>query len=68
MGEAFNVFNFSNVYTVSTQQYTYTGPGTGACGGHTNGCLVPTPSFLAPTATNNNLVGARQLLVSTIAP
>ena len=32
VGEAFNVFNFSNVYTVSTQQYTYTGPGTGVCG------------------------------------
>jgi hypothetical protein len=64
VGEAFNVFNFSNVYAVSTQQFTYTGPGAGVCTGHTNGCLVPTPTFFAPTATNNNLVGARQLQLS----
>ena len=64
VGEAFNVFNFTNVYTLSTQQYTYTGGGTGACTGHANGCLVPTPSFFAPTATNNNLYGARQLQLS----
>ena len=29
LGEAFNVFNHTNVYTVNTQQYTYTGPGNG---------------------------------------
>ncbi|HXA50683.1 MAG TPA: hypothetical protein VNV86_10285 [Candidatus Acidoferrum sp.] len=37
LGEAFNVFNHTNVYTVNTQQYTYTGPGTGVCSSHTNG-------------------------------
>ena len=29
LGEAFNVFNHTNVFTVNTQQYTYTGPGVG---------------------------------------
>ncbi len=64
LGEAFNVFNHTNVFSVNTQQYTYTGPGTGACTGHTNGCLVPVTSFLTPSATNNNLFGARQLQIS----
>jgi hypothetical protein len=64
LGEAFNLFNHTNVYAVNTQQYTYTGPGTGVCGGHTNGCLVPVSSFLTPSATNNNLFGARQLQIS----
>ena len=49
---------------VNTQQYTYTGAGTGACAGTRNGCLVPVPSFLTPSATNNNLFGARQLQIS----
>ena len=64
LGEAFNVFNHTNVFTVNTQQYTYTGPGTGVCTGHANGCLVPVTSFLTPSATNNNLFGARQLQIS----
>jgi hypothetical protein len=64
LGEAFNIFNHTNVFTVNTQQYTYTGPGVGVCGAHTNGCLVPVTSFLTPSATNNNLFGARQLQVS----
>lgn len=64
LGEAFNVFNHTNVFSVNTQQYTYTGPGVGVCGGHANGCLVPVASFLTPSATNNNLFGARQLQIS----
>ena len=64
LGEAFNIFNHTNVFTVNTQQYTYTGPGVGACSGHTNGCLIPVTSFLTPSATNNNLFGARQLQIS----
>jgi hypothetical protein len=63
-GEAFNLFNKTNVYSVNTQQYTYTAAGSGACTGHTNGCLVSVPSFLTPSATNNNLFGARQLQIS----
>ena len=51
-------------FTVNTQQCTYTGPGSGVCNGHVNGCLVPVTSFLTPSATNNNLLGARQLQIS----
>jgi hypothetical protein len=64
LGEAFNVFNHTNVFAVNTQQYTYTAAGSGACSGHSNGCLVPVSSFLTPSATNNNLYGARQLQIS----
>jgi hypothetical protein len=64
LGEAFNIFNFTNVYAVNTTQYTYTAAGTGACAAHTNGCLVPQATFLTPSATNNNLFGARQLQIS----
>ena len=64
LGEAFNILNHTNVFSVNTQQYTYTGPGAGVCNGHTNGCLVPVSSFLTPSATNNNLFGARQLQIS----
>ena len=64
LAEAFNLFNHTNIFTVNTTQYTYTGPGAGVCGGHTNGCLVPQTSFLTPSATNNNLYGARQLQLS----
>jgi len=64
LGEAFNVFNHTNVYSVNTQQYTYFGPNAGVCNGHTNGCLVPVTTFLTPSATNNNLFGARQLQLS----
>jgi len=64
IGEAFNLFNFTNAYTVNTTQYTYTAAGSGVCAGHTNGCLVPQTSFLTPSATNNNLFGARQLQLS----
>jgi hypothetical protein len=64
LGEAFNIFNHTNAYSVNTQQYTYTGPGVGVCAAHSNGCLVPVTSFLTPSATNNNLFGARQLQIS----
>ena len=64
LGEAFNVFNHTNIFAVNTTQYTYTGANAGVCAGHTNGCLVPQTSFLTPSATNNNLYGARQLQVS----
>jgi len=64
IGEAFNVFNFTNFYTVNTTAYNYSGPGSGACAGHTNGCLVANPAFMAPLTSNNNLYGARQLQIS----
>jgi hypothetical protein len=64
LGEAFNLFNFTNFFSVNTTQFTYTAAGTGACAGHSNGCLVPVSSFLTPSASNNGLYGARQLQIS----
>jgi hypothetical protein len=67
LGEAFNLFNFTNIYTVQNIEYNYSASGSGACGSHTNNCLVqnigPT-GFLTPTATNNGLSGARQLQIA----
>jgi hypothetical protein len=67
LGEAFNLFNFTNIYTVNYTEYNYTTAGSGACAGHTNNCVVQnfTPTgFGAPTATNTNLSGARQLQIA----
>lgn len=63
-GDAFNLFNFTNFYSVNNTEYNYAGPGSGVCAGHTNGCLVANPAFLSPLTSNNNLSGARQLQVS----
>ena len=64
-GEAFNLFNFTNFFSVNTTQYNLTAAGpTGVCAGHTNGCLVPVASYLTPTASNNGLYGARQLQIT----
>jgi len=64
LGEGFNVFNFTNAYTVNTQQYTHTAAGSGVCAGHTNGRLIEVTSFLTPSAPNHHLFGARQLPIS----
>jgi outer membrane receptor protein involved in Fe transport len=64
VGEAFNLFNFTNIYSVNTTEYNYSAAGSGACAGHTNGCLVANPAFFAPLTSNNNLGGARQLQIS----
>ena len=64
LGESFNLFNHTNIFSVNTTQYTYTAANAGVCAGHANGCLVPQTSFLTPSATNNNLYGARQLQIS----
>ena len=71
LGEAFNLFNFTNIYTVQNIEYNYTAANpagtTGGCAGHTNNCLVQNlgaTGFLTPTATNNNLSGARQLQIA----
>jgi hypothetical protein len=64
VGEAFNLFNFTNFYTVNTTAFNYSAAGVGACGGHSNGCLLANPSFLAPLTSNSNLSGARQLQIS----
>jgi len=62
--DAFNLFNHTIVSAVNTTAYTYSGPtitGTGPCLGHTNGCLVPSPSFGSRSTTSSLLYGARQL-------
>jgi hypothetical protein len=64
VGEAFNLFNFTNFYTVNNTAYNFAAAGSGACSGHTNGCLVANPAFFAPLTSNNNLSGARQLQIS----
>lgn len=53
VGEAFNLFNHTNVFSVNTTQYSLSGT-----------TLTPQPTFLTPTATNNGLYGARQLQIS----
>lgn len=64
VGEAFNLFNFTNFFTVNNTEYNYSAAGSGACSGHANNCLVANPSFLAPLTSNNNFAGARQLQIS----
>jgi hypothetical protein len=53
--EAFNLLNHTNVFGVNTTQYSL------AFGTTT---LSRSATFLAPTATNNGLYGARQLQIS----
>ena len=53
IGEAFNVFNHTNVNGVTTTAYSYSGLN-----------LLPQTSFLAPSSTSSILGGARQLQVS----
>ncbi len=59
--DAFNLFNSTIVTAVNTTAYTYTGPGVGACTGHTNGCLLPSSTFGSRSTTSGALYGARQL-------
>ncbi len=70
LGEAFNLFNHTNVNAVNTTAYNYTAPSTSAssvcpASTHANGgCLVPNAAFLTPTSSTDNLYGSRQLQVS----
>jgi hypothetical protein len=66
IGEAFNLFNHTNVSSVSTTAFTWLAAGSGACAGHTNSCFTPYTStpFLSPTATSNLMWGPRQLQLS----
>jgi hypothetical protein len=59
--DAFNAFNSTIVSGVNTTAYTYTAPGSGVCTGHSNGCLVPVPTFGTVSTTSGALYGARQL-------
>ena len=64
VGEAFNLFNFTNIYSVNSTEYNFTAAGSGVCAGHANACLVQNAAFFAPLTSNNNLNGARQLQIS----
>jgi hypothetical protein len=59
--DAFNLFNSTIVSAVNTSAFSYFGPNIGACAGHTNGCLVPSPSFGSRSTTSGTLYGPRQL-------
>jgi hypothetical protein len=59
--DAFNLFNSTIVSAVNTSAFSYSGPGIGACAGHTNGCLVPSPSFGSLSTTSGTLYGPRQM-------
>jgi hypothetical protein len=64
IGEAFNLFNHTNIVSVNTTAFTYSAAGSGACAGHANACLVPSSLFMTPTATSSLLGGSRQLQIS----
>lgn len=76
MGEAFNLFNHTNVSSVNTTAFYYLAPGSTtslngtsfSCASGASPCFYPnisgTSPFMAPTATSNLLWGPRQLQVS----
>jgi hypothetical protein len=63
-GEAFNLFNHTNISSVSTTAFTYNAANASA--GHVNPYFTPYTStpFMAPTSTSNLMWGARQIQVS----
>jgi hypothetical protein len=67
MGEVFNIFNHTNVASVNTTAFSYLASGgtsgTYHCPGP-NACMVPSATYLAPTATSSLSWGPRQLQVS----
>lgn len=64
LGEFFNVTNRTNIISVNTTAFSYLAPGSGACAGHTNGCMTPLSSYMAPTATSSLIFGPRQVQIS----
>src|ERR1039457_1697386 len=66
IGEAFNLFNHTNVSGVSNTAFSYIAAGSGACSGHANACFVPYTStpYLVTTSTSNLIWGPRQLQIS----
>jgi outer membrane receptor protein involved in Fe transport len=65
MGEAFNVFNHTNITSVNGTAFNYVASCSAMATGN-NGCIEPNAAFLAPTSStsSNGLYGARQLQVS----
>jgi len=64
IGEAFNLFNHTNVSGVNTTAFSYTAAGSGVCAGHTNACFSPSSTYLTTTSTSNLIWGPRQLQIS----
>jgi hypothetical protein len=66
IGEAFNIFNHTNISSVNTTAFNYLAAGASGCPKTGNGCLSPNAAFLAPTSSTstNGLYGARQLQFS----
>jgi hypothetical protein len=64
LGEFFNVTNKTNVLGLNTTSFTYTAAGSGACAGHTNACMLPSPTYMAPTSTSSLIFGPRQVQIS----
>jgi hypothetical protein len=70
LGEAFNVFNHTNIGNVNGTAFNYAAVGGAGCpasqAAGSNGCIIPNPTFLAPTAgtSANGLYGPRQLQIS----
>jgi hypothetical protein len=64
VGEAFNLFNHTNISSLNTTAFSYTAAGSGVCTGHVNACFSPSSTFLTPTSTSNLIWGPRQLQVS----
>jgi len=68
IGEAFNIFNHTNIASVNSTAFNYVASGGSGCakalGG--NGCLLPNAAFMAPTSSTstNGLYGSRQLQFS----
>ena len=68
--EAFNIFNHTNISSVNGTAFNFTAVGGSACpaslAGGTNGCLLPNPTFFAPTSSSssNGLYTARQLQIA----
>lgn len=68
VGEAFNIFNHTNITNVGPgsppNSFNFTNAGTGLCAGHANACIVPNPAFPSVTQTTTAIYGARQLQIS----
>jgi hypothetical protein len=70
LGEAFNVFNHTNISGVNSTAFNYVAAGSSSCttalAAGSNGCIVPNPTFMLPTSSSssNGLYTARQLQFS----
>ena len=71
LAEAFNLFNETNLNgNTATTAFNYAALGTRNCPASaykaTNGCLIPSPTFLTPSSgtSTNTLYGPRQLQFS----